>query len=147
MASVVSRNAVERVHGRRLPMAALTAAVVSMLANLAVFWAMGAAGVPFQVPMGGPTGPVMPLPMGAVALLSAVPAFVAALIVWALARFTSRPWTIFFIISAVFLVVSFAPAFLLPIPFATQIGLNVLHVVAAVAIVWTLRSMAQDVQQ
>jgi hypothetical protein len=86
----------------------------------------------------------MPIPAAAVAMFSALPAFVAALIVWALARFTTRPWTIFYAISAIFLVVSFLPPFMLPIPVSTQIGLNVLHVVAAAAIVGILRAMARD---
>jgi hypothetical protein len=70
-----------------------------------------------------------------VVVATTLPAFAAALLVWLLGRFTPRPWTIFYVISAVFLLLSFGGPAGLPIELGGILALNLMHVIAAAAIV------------
>ena len=86
-----------------------------------------------------------PLLLVAVIISSIVPAFVAALLLFVLGRFTKAAVTIFTIVSIVFLVVSMMGPFGTPgLPTGMRITLAVMHIVPAVVIVYFLRKAAGD---
>lgn len=122
---------------RRLPLATLIGAMLGLIANLIVYFAARAAGFEFLAPV-PPTNEPMPLPVVAVIVSTIIPAIGAAIILVFLNRFSARPLRAFLIIAAVVLVISFAGPFTLPISFIEQMILNVMHIIAAAAIVWAL---------
>ena len=89
-----------------------------------------------------PPTPVMPDPAPlniiAVILATLIPAVGAGLVYWLLARFVKRGRVVFLAVSAVFLLLSFAGPFTLPAELATQLTLNLMHLVAGAAIVGAL---------
>ncbi len=122
---------------RRLPLATLIGAMLGLIANLIVYFAARAAGFEFLAPA-PPTNEPMPLPVVAVIVSTVVPAIGAAIILVFLNRFSARPLRAFLIIAAVVLVISFAGPFTLPISFIERMILNVMHIIAAAAIIWAL---------
>lgn len=122
---------------RRLPQATIIGAVIGMVINLVIYGAARAAGLEFRAPV-PPTNEPMPLPVIAVITATVVPAIGAALVLALLSRFTARPLRIFLICAAVVLMISFAGPFTLPVSLLEQMVLNLMHVVAAGAIVWAL---------
>lgn len=123
---------------RRLPQATIIGAVIGVVINLVIYYgAARAAGLEFRAPV-PPTNEPMPLPVIAVITATVVPAIGAALVLALLSRFTARPLRIFLICAAVVLVISFAGPFTLPVSLLEQMVLNLMHVVAAGAIVWAL---------
>ena len=118
----------------------LAAAVASALGNVIVYGLGALLSVPWFVPAGPGSTELMPLPIFAVILFSAVPAIVATIIYAILGKFLARPILIFWIISIVFLLVSFFPVITLPenVFLSTRIGLSIMHVVAGGAIVGIL---------
>jgi hypothetical protein len=139
----VVSNRVERVAVRRLPVAALIAAAVAVVANLVIFFLAGAF-VPLEVQAGGPGSPVMPLTAVPVIVTSALPAFGAAVLLALLGRFLSRPHLIFMIIAIVFLLLSFGGPLSLQVNTGSKVVLSLMHVVAAVAIVGVLNTMGRE---
>lgn len=92
-----------------------------------------------QVSLGGPGSPLEPLPVLPVIVLTALPALLGGVVFWLLARFTTRPHTIFLIVALVILVGSFiAPFSAFPGLLVNAIGLNVLHLGAALPVIWAL---------
>jgi len=76
--------------------------------------------------------------------LSFVPAIFAGLLLAILARFSRRPGRVFVAISAVVLVISFATPFGIEgAPLGIILALEIMHVVAAVAIVYVLSRFAR----
>lgn len=125
---------------------ALVAAAGSALANL-IFWLITrAVGISYVIPLGGPGSPLEPLPAAPVIIASALPALVAAVLLALLGRFVARPVRIFWIISIVFLVLSFAMPFTLPaeVAFSTKIALNVMHVISGAVIVGVLTTLGRE---
>ncbi len=122
---------------RRLPLATLIGALIGVIANLIVYFAARAAGFEFLAPA-PPTNEPMPLPAVAVIVSTVIPAIGAAVVVALLNRFTARPLRVFLIIAAVVLIISFAGPFTLPISLIEQMILNVMHIIAAGAIIWAL---------
>jgi hypothetical protein len=131
----------ERVALRRLLWAGPAAVAASVAATL-VAWAAAVAVLP-------PINPAFVELQGqSIAFVTAV-LCAAAIPVFALvARFARRPLRTFRIVAVVALVLSWIPdLLLLPEPGATVanvVALMVLHVVAAVAMVWTLSTLTQD---
>jgi hypothetical protein len=129
---------------RRLPVAGLAAAAAAALANLLVYLIERFVfGLPLVVPMGGPGGPEGPVTAVMVIVTSAVPAICAALLLAALARFTSRPFRILLIVAIVFGLLSLAGPLLLPVSLGTRLALALMHIVAGVTIVGILNQMAR----
>lgn len=122
----------------------IAAGVVSAVANLIFFFVSSAAGIPFMIPVENPDV-LEPLPAMVVAIASFVPAIGATILFALLGRFLSQGVRIFVIVSIVFLIASFALPFSLPaaVPVSTKIALNVMHVIAGVAIVGVLLKLGR----
>lgn len=121
---------------RSLLFAATIGAIIAAVVNVVIYLIGDSAGVTFMVPAGGPGGEPMELPIFAIVLVSAVPAFIAVGLINLLRRFAGqRAMMIFYVLAIIVLALSFAPF--------TQEGmaaeavpyLAVMHVVAAGAIV------------
>lgn len=135
----------ERVASRRLPVAALVAAVAAAVGNLLLFFVAGAAlANPLEIQMGGPGSPVVPLSATPIILTSTIPAFVAAGFLALLGRFTRRPFLIFQVVAVVFLVLSLGGPLSLPVATSTKVVLSLMHVIAAAAIVGVLSRMGRE---
>lgn len=123
----------------RLPRAGVIAAAIASVANVIVYFVTAALGVDMTGPFaGGPTGPIITLPVVAVVLATIVPTIGAALLLWLLGRFTQRAVTVFIAIAVVFGLLSFAGPLGLPISPALQLSLNLMHVIAGVIITYVL---------
>lgn len=137
----------ETVVTTKLLPAAATGALIAAAINVAIFLVLpNALGVaPIQVQMGPPSPdtPLTDLPAAAVIIMSVLPAFLAAGVLSLLARFTSRPFTVFRVIAGVMLVLSFMPFTAMPMPTGAVISLGLMHIVAAGAIVWALDQRAR----
>ena len=121
----------------------LVSGLVAGIANLILFFISRALfSLPYLVPMGGPTSPAVDLPVFAVIVASTIPAIGAALLYWALGRFTSRATTIFVAVAVVFGLLSFGGPASLPIDLGTRIALALMHVVAGVIITLGLTRFA-----
>lgn len=119
------------------------AGVIAAIANVIVYFVGRAVGASFDIIM-QPGTPVIPLPIVAIILFSVVPAFGAAVLAWALNRYTARGNTIFIGIAVVFLLLSLFPDITMPDPVtnATRIGLIVMHFVAGGTITYLLSRKA-----
>jgi hypothetical protein len=95
MSAAVSPTRPGRIVAGRLPRAAALAAVAAAVANAIVFFITIGLGVDLNGPFMGPDAPAAPLSVVQVIIASAVPVIGAALLLWALARFTPRPIPIF----------------------------------------------------
>ena len=137
MATVnVPSNRINQVIFSKIPLAALLGGVIAVVANVAFFLIIGAAGLTPRVPSDGMSGPLVPVPIGAVIGASLAPALGAGILLALLARFTRRPILIFQIIAGILLVISL-PVFL-PNSLGERALLSVMHVIAASAITWAL---------
>jgi hypothetical protein len=114
---------------------------IAIAANVALYYIFSASGVfpeDFIIPQANG-----PLPVTAVIFATLMPLVIATLLYALLVRFTRRPNRIFLIISIIVLLWSFYPPFQIPnVPFSMAIGLNVLHLVAAASMVWSLTQPA-----
>lgn len=134
----------DRVDTRRLPIAALIAGAVAAIANLVLYVLVTLAfGIGLEVQMGGPQAPVEPLGAVPVILMSALPALVAAGLLWLLNRFVARPFALFQAIAAVVALLSLGGPLTLQVGVASKIVLSLMHIVAATAIVLVLRQRAR----
>jgi hypothetical protein len=123
-------------NNRSLLFAAAVGGVIAAVANAIVYFVGDSAGVEFIVPAGGPGSEnTMELPLVAIILISAAPAFIAAGLIATLRRFTDRAMTVFYVIAAVILVISFFPLGQEGVAEDAIIYLAVMHVAAAGAIV------------
>jgi hypothetical protein len=104
----------------------------SVALNAVIFFAGKAAGFfPETVIIGG-NGPLSIVP---VLISSSMPLLIAAGVFWALARWTKSPKKIFTAIALTLLLVSFASPFSIPeVPAGMIVGLNLMHIVAALSI-------------
>ena len=133
-----------RVDTRQLPVAALIAGAVSAIANLAIYLLVTfGLGIGLEVQMGGPAAPVEPLGAVPVLLMSALPALVAAGLLWLLNRLVARPFLVFQAIAAVVALLSLGGPLSLQVGLASKIVLSLMHIVAATAIVLVLRQRAR----
>lgn len=133
-----------RVAARRLPIAAVVAAIAAVIGNLLVFaLAKTALDMPLAIPMGGSGAPVEPLGATPVIIASALPALGAAFLLWGLDRYVARPMRIFQVIALLFLALSMLGPWTLPVEVATKVVLSVMHIVAGIAIVGTLVTMSR----
>jgi Family of unknown function (DUF6069) len=123
---------------RKIPGAALVGGLVGAIGNVILFFITQAAGVVYDIPMGGPGSPLTPLPFPAVAVATLIPAIGAGALLAIMGRFLKQPLRIFQIVALVFLVVSMIPSMTLPVPLGTRLALSAMHIVAGAAIVWGL---------
>jgi hypothetical protein len=134
----------ERVSYSRLLWVGPVAAVTAAIANLVVFLIVQNL---LEITLIGPAGPgsteMAPLPAIAVIIASIVPAVAATLLLAVLGKFLARPIQTFWIISIVFLILSFAPPLGLPVDAATKVVMGLMHVVAAIAIVGVLTAFGR----
>lgn len=129
---------------RRLPLAALVAAVAAVVANALIYFAASALGfIPQSVLM--PTaGGESPLTVGMVAITSFVGAVGAAIVFAGIGLFARRPVRLFHIVAIVVLMLSFATPLTIPgAPVAMVLSLEVMHVVAWAVIVGLLTTLAR----
>ena len=124
----------------RLWWASLLAGVGAAAINAVIYVIASAAGaIPATVLVPGLNLPVTVVP---VVLNSFVPAILAAIFLALLQRFARRPIRLFRIIAAVLLVLSFANPFTIPgAPIAMILVLDLMHIVAAAAIVGVLTTV------
>lgn len=122
------------------PLAALAAAI----GNLIVYFiAQNLLGVTLMGPA-GPNSPEMaPLPATAVIISSVGPAIAATILLAVLGRFLARSIRAFWIISIVFLILSLGAPLSLPVDVAAKATMEMMHIVAAVAIVGVLTTLGR----
>ena len=126
----------------KLWQAGLLAAVSASFANLVFFWVTKILfAMSYIIPMGGPSGPLEPIPAGVIILFNVVPAIGATILLALLGKYAARPIRLFWIISAVIFAISFILPMTLPATVAasTKIGLSLMHIIAwpAIAVVLT----------
>jgi Family of unknown function (DUF6069) len=126
----------------RFALVGLGTVVVAVLANVIVYF-IGSALVGYDPEF------VILRNVSAVILFTVVPAIVAVLLYAVLLRFTATPERTFTIIAAVVLVISLIPdvTYIPTVPGATggqTVILAVMHVVAAVVIVWMLTTLTRQ---
>lgn len=134
----------DRVDTKRLPVAALVAAAVSAAGNFVLYLIATAALGAIEVQMGGPQAPVTPLSGVLVIIMSALPALLAAGLLWLLNRFVARPFAVFQAIAVVGALISLAGPLTLQVGLASKVVLSLMHIIAAVAIVMVLRQRARQ---
>lgn len=140
-----SQNRLEGVATRKLWWVALAAGVVAFISNLIVFFvAQNILGLSLMIPPPSDNTVLEPLSVGLLFVTNIVPAIGATILLAILARFVARPFRVFQIIAAVFLLVSFGGPISLPVETSTIVVLSVMHVVAAVAIVGVLTRLARQ---
>ncbi len=125
----------------------LAAALGAAMANLVFFWiTKGLFDIPYIIPMGGPSGPLRALPAALIIVFNVVPAVGATILLAILGRFLSRPFRLFWIISLGVLLVSFMLPLSLPstVATSTQIGLGLMHIIAASVIVGVLSTLGRE---
>jgi hypothetical protein len=121
----------------RLLQAGVLAAAVAAAGNLLAYVAARALlASDLAIPLGGSA--VEPLPAAAVVIASAAPALLAALFLWLLQRYASRPLAVFYGVSAALLLLSFGAPLSLPVAIGTRLTLVLMHVLAGAAIVGVL---------
>ncbi len=133
----------EGIAWRRLPLAALAAAVAASVANVLVFFA--ASGVGFitpdvLVPAASGESPITTV----MVVFSTVAGAVGAAIVFAvIGLFARRPVRFFRMLSVAVLAVSFAMPFTIVAPVAMVLSLEVMHIAAWAVIVAALTTMTR----
>jgi hypothetical protein len=129
-------------HGLSVSTALKKGAVGGLLAiagNLLVYvLARYAFAMELLMPPIPPASESAPLIAGAVIFASFIPGLVAGLAYWLLGKFTANPRRVFLIVAALILLGSMAAPLMLPVAVGTMIVLNLMHVVAGVAIVGAL---------
>jgi len=124
----------------------LVAAAVSALGNVIFYWVSKGLGVSYMMPAEPGSTDLAPLPVVFVIIASVLPAVVATAVYAGLGRFLARPVRTFWIIAVVLLVASFAMPLTLPaaVSGGTIFSLEVMHVIAAAAIVGVLTTLGRE---
>ncbi|MGE0542330.1 MAG: DUF6069 family protein [Dehalococcoidia bacterium] len=122
---------------RSLLIGGLVTAAVAAVANLVVFMiAKGPLDISFVIAYRGPDTTPESLPPALVAITSAVPALIAALLLWVLGHTIRRPLFVFQIVSAIALLLSLAGPFTLEdVSASTRVALLVMHLLAGAIII------------
>lgn len=146
--SSVSQGVVMPVSGQALSLSnalkrGALGGALAVAANLLVYaLARFAFGLELLMPPVPPSSEQAPLLPFAVIFASFVPGLAAGGLYWLLSKFIPQYRRVFLIVSVLFLLVSFGAPFSLPVAFATQITLNVMHLVAGVAIIGAITRQA-----
>jgi len=137
-------SSIERVAFRKLLWVGPVAAVAAFVAVVVVFGIAGLFGVPLEV-MAPPTYETLsPMEVSFIAQATIPPAIGATILLAILGRFTRRPFLIFQIVAAVFLLLSFGGPLSLPVSGLVKLVLAIMHVVAASAIVGVLSTLGRE---
>jgi len=146
MSTITTSNVkTERISFSRLLWVGPAAGVVAAVANLIVFVvAQNLVGIMLLGPAGPGSMEMIPIPAIMVVIMSVIPAIGATILLAVLGKFLARPIRVFWIISVVFLLISFASPLGLPVNVAVKVTLNLMHVVAAVAIVGILTTLGRE---
>jgi hypothetical protein len=125
-------------------LAGLTGGILAAVVNL-ILYTLGQVlnGSPMMVAPPGQAGE-MPLPFFMVTILSVVPGIIAGLLYGVLARFTTRPKPIFFVMAAIVFVLFFIQALIAGQGITTIIVLEVMHVVVAGFVIWRILKVARS---
>jgi len=137
----------ERVSAKKLIWAAPLSGAIAAALNTVVYFIYTAIGFNIVLPLPNPTDPTQsstPLLLAFVVIFSFLPALAAGVLLWLLSKFTRRPVTYFTVISVIVLFVSFGLSVPLDMPAVFKVGLDVMHVVAAIAIIGGLRRFARE---
>mgnify|MGYP000088380244 CR=1 FL=1 len=123
----------------KLLQAGLIGGAIGAIGSFVVYFIGKAMGIPFEIMPPGATE-LDALPVVMIAVANVVPGLIAGGVLALLARFVAQPVRIFQIISLIFLIVSFASPFTQPaeVTMGTKLALNLMHIVAAGGIVWSL---------
>lgn len=134
----------ESILWRRLPLAALLAAVVAAVANALIYFAASALGFIPQSALIPSAGGESPLTVGMVSIVSVIGAIGAAIVFAVIGLFTRRPVMLFRIVAVVVLVLSFATPLTIPgAPLSVILSMEVMYVVAWAVIVGLLTTLTQ----
>ncbi len=126
---------------RKLWRAGWLAAALATGVNLAIFFIGKLAfEVPFIIPMGGPSGPLMSMPFIIVVVFSIAAALGATALLILLRKYTSHPLRNFLILSGVVFLISFMIPIGLPdtVASSTRLSLILMHFPTAAIIVGLL---------
>jgi hypothetical protein len=137
MSVVTNSTAVETVSMRKIWLTGLLAAAISAVVNAIIFFVAAATGLldtNFVMQPLGQTLTVVP-----VIASSFIGVLVGTAVFAALAKFTSRPISIFRVVAIVVLVLSFIQPLLIPnVPLGMLLTLELMHVVAGVIAIYLL---------
>lgn len=143
-ARITARIPTESVAWRRLPLAALLAALGASAANVLVFFAasgMGFITPDVLVPAASGESPIT----ASMVVFSSVAGTVGATLAFAIVGlFAKRPARFFRILSIAVLILSFAMPFTIGAPVAMVMSLEAMHIVAWAVIVATLTTMTRN---
>lgn len=120
------------------------AGVLSVLGNLAVYYAASAAGVALRVPEAPGSSNLIPLELPPVVISSLMPAFAAAIVLALLGRLSRAPLRIFQAVAVVVLLLSFVPVLLLPVELGTKVVLSVMHLYSGLVIAGVLLRFGRE---
>ncbi len=131
---------------RRLPLAALVAAVAASVANVLVYYAASGLGFVSQsAPFISTPSGESPLTAGMVVATSVAGTVGAAVVFAGIGLFAQRPIRLFRIVAVVVLALSLIPPAIMPgVPVATILSLEAMHIVAWAVIVGILTTMARQ---
>jgi hypothetical protein len=133
----------EKVALGKLPIAGLIGGGIAIVGNVILYLLTRVLNISMVMPMGGPDGPVMDMPIFAPIFATLIPAIGATILLALLGRFTKRPYRIFVITAVVFFILTIFTPFTTPLSLAGQLILLAMHVVAAVGITWGLVRFSQ----
>jgi hypothetical protein len=122
------------------------AGIIAAAVNLILYLvAKNVFDVSFIIPMQGPGSELGVLPWPMVVIFSFIPAILAAAFLWLLARFLRHPLLVFQIVAVVLLILSFGAPLNLgdDADTPTKVWLELMHVVAGVAIIGSLTMAAR----
>jgi hypothetical protein len=128
---------IEGVAVPKLLWAAPIAGLTAFIANLVIYYVgQNLLGVSLMIPQSPGSGTALvPLTIGPILGASIVPAIGAAVLLAVLGRFVNRPFRVFQIIAAVFLLLSFGGPLFLPVGGTEKIVMASMHLATAAAVV------------
>jgi hypothetical protein len=139
-----TQEQIEGVATLRLWWVALAAGATAFVGNLIVYFiAQNLLGLSLMMPQFPDNTTLVPLAIGNILGASIVPAIGAAVLLAVLGRFVNRPFRIFQIVAAVFLLLSFGGPLSLAIGGTEKVFMAAMHVVTAVSITAILSTLAR----
>jgi len=121
---------------------ALVAGIAAALVNLLVYFVVTSV-FGYSLEIATPGGPAMPLTPLPIIITSFIPAIGAAVLLALLNRFVSRPFPIFLVVAVIFFLLSLGGPLSLPIAATNKAILILMHTLAALVIVGSLRRFSR----
>jgi len=142
--TATTQNNSQTVAMGNLPQAILVGGILALLGNIVILYVGRAFGIPFEVIPPGSAG-LEQLTIVPLIFASFLPAIAAGVLLGALQRYTPQPFTRFWQISLIILVLSFwGPTEANTDSAATITGLNMMHVMAGVAIIAAFSALGRE---